>query len=198
MGTVVHRSGLAPALALLALGLLPFAGCAARPSPPDGPAALPTALPAPSSDPDPGVEATREHEEAVETVPLDGLVPASLTAVPALERAPGADVAEPGARPRSAMARRHELVYVVGNLEVASGPLDESTRAVLDQLADRLRLGDADFRLEVQGYGAGDGAAAGAEVVRRYLLDATRIPAERTAVVPLSAAEPRVAVLVLR
>jgi outer membrane protein OmpA-like peptidoglycan-associated protein len=163
-------------------------------------------------------EAARLAEEQLETVevPVGGVVLASL---PASEPTPTPLVA---ATPVSSLAIGRELVYTIDGVRFPIGvrSLAPRSREILDQVADRLALGDATYFLEIQGHADGSGpefenerlAHQRAETVRSYLLSRSGLPPERTAVVSLGSTRPvaddrtqmgralnrRVTVLVLR
>jgi len=93
-----------------------------------------------------------------------------------------------------------EIVEVVDDVLFAPGSaaLDARSLAILDALAARLRaLGD-DVRVEIQGHTDGSGDAVGnlriglarAESVRRHLVRASGVAADRVTIVSLGAAHP--------
>jgi outer membrane protein OmpA-like peptidoglycan-associated protein len=193
------------------------AACSSQQPPGEPPEAQPAVRAEPEPSPSPA-ELARMHEEHLESVevPLEGAVLASL---PARGEAPEPLVV---ATPVSPLGIGREVVYSIESLRFPIGvrAIQQSSREVLDQLADRLALGDAEFYLEVQGHADGSGpefenerlAALRAEAVRSYLLDRTGLPEDRTAVVSLGSTQPigddrtafgrglnrRVVVLVLR
>jgi outer membrane protein OmpA-like peptidoglycan-associated protein len=141
-------------------------------------------------------EVARWNEEQLESVevPLGGVIAASF-----LEIAPTPTPLVP-ATPVSPLALGRELVYTVDGVrfDVGTRALERPARDVLDQVAERVALGDAIFFLEIQGHADGSGpefenerlARLRAESVRSYLVDRASIPAERTAVVSLGSTRP--------
>jgi outer membrane protein OmpA-like peptidoglycan-associated protein len=93
-----------------------------------------------------------------------------------------------------------EVLEVVDDLLFApdSAVLDARSLASLEALAARLRARGGDYRLEIQGHTDGTGSATQnlrvalerAEAVRRHLVRATGIAADRVAIVSLGSAHP--------
>jgi hypothetical protein len=120
----------------------------------------PAERPAPAQVP---IDGTREIEEDLEavTVALDGGAPETLSAAlrssapePTALEDPAADrPAEKPGHALSSIGRDRTVLYAVDGLAFVHGTtrLDRPSRAKLDQLVERLRLGDAEFVLEIHG-----------------------------------------------
>lgn len=110
----------------------------------------------------------------------------------ALERARRAD-ALAGGRPAA------EIVYTIDDIRFAPGTaeLNRSSRAVLDQLADRLELEDSEFHLEIQGHTDASGSERAnlemsrerAQAVESYLRE-QGLTAHRLEIVPYGSIAP--------
>lgn len=218
-----------------ALVLAAFASLAALPSCTAPRVRVPQAEPPPAR-PAPApveIDGTRRIEEELEvvSVALDGGAPETLSAAlltsapaPTALEDPAAD--RPAPRPGraisaiSSLGRDRTVLYAVDGLVFVRGTtrLDRGSRAKLDQLVERLRLGDAEFVLEVHGSDDPRGlrpretflASRRAITLRAALHRQAGIPLDRIAALAHgpappdtpaahdAASEPRARVLVLR
>ena len=99
------------------------------------------------------------------------------------------DVAEARSQTSRTLARGHEPVYVIDGLlfDAGSSALRAPVLTLLDRLAERLRLGDLDYVLEIRGHTDASGAPEHnlelgelrARAVRDHLVSVLGLPADR-------------------
>jgi len=176
---------------LLAIGI---AGCASR-SARDPARAEPIRVEPAAPEPETEFGQLEAHAERAPHPPPEFDDP---TALPVLEASltipAGAEPAQPLAlEPAAPDSAPFETIYALDDFRFAPGSaeLSSESRAILDQLIERLSLELSPYRIEVHGHTDATGNEAGnlqlgqrrADAIRRYLHDAGDIPLHLTATV---------------